>query len=424
MKKVNSVLKEVLEKINPPKHEIRVIENSLREFLEKFRKRIKTSRVNAEVFVGGSFAKSTVIKKDYYDVDVFVRFDKKYEDSEISNITKKLLKGIKNVSVIHGSRDYYRIKIGPSFFIEVVPVIKIKNPKEARNITDLSYSHVNYIKKKIKSKKILDEIRLAKALCYATNSYGAESYINGFSGYALELLVYRYNGFLNFLRAIVRIKDQEVVDIEKHHKSKQYVLMDINTSKLQSPIILIDPTFKHRNALAALSKDTFERFQKECRKFLKNPSAKAFEIKKLNLEKIKRDAKNKRYEFLLLETKTTKQEGDIAGSKLWKFHRHLISDIEKFFQIKNSGFEYNGKKSAKSFFVVKRKKEIIISGPRIKDKEHVKKFKKKYKKTFTKNKKLYVRQKITFTLKKFLSNWKNKHRKKIKDMSINRVVFL
>jgi tRNA CCA-adding enzyme len=421
MKSINSVLKEVLEKISPPEQEIRVIENSLQEFLQKLKKRIKTSRIDAGVFIGGSFAKETVIKKDYYDVDVFVRFDKKYGDADISGLTKKLLRGMKNVSTIHGSRDYFRVKIGPSFFIEVVPVIRVGNPKEAQNITDLSYSHVNYIKRKIKSKKILNEIRLAKAFCYATNTYGAESYINGFSGYSLELLVYRYGGFVRFLRAMTRIKDTEVIDIEKHHKSKQYVLMDLNAAKLHSPVVLIDPTYKHRNALAALSRDTFERFQKEGVKFLRNPTPRAFEIERLNLEKIKSEAKKKKYEFVLLEIKTSKQEGDVAGSKLWKFHRHLSSEIKRFFEIKNQGFEYNGKKSAKSFFVVKRKEEILINGPRISDKEHVKKFKKKYKKTFTKNKKLYVRQKLNFTLKRFLSNWKTKHKKKINEMKINRV---
>ncbi|MBD3252791.1 hypothetical protein GF386_03610, partial [Candidatus Pacearchaeota archaeon] len=54
-------------------------------------------------------------------------------------------------------------------------------------MTDLSYFHVNHILKKIKKNKNLsDEIRLAKKFAYSQNCYGAESYIHGFSGYALE----------------------------------------------------------------------------------------------------------------------------------------------------------------------------------------------------------------------------------------------
>jgi tRNA nucleotidyltransferase (CCA-adding enzyme) len=277
---------------------------------------------------------------------------------------------------------------------------------------------VKYIKRKIKSKKILDDIRLAKAFCYGNDCYGAESYVNGFSGYALELLVYHYGGFLKFLRAMTKIKEQKVIDIEKLHKGKQQILMDINAAKLDSPIVLIDPTYKQRNALAALSDSTFKKFQKACRNFLKNPMMKAFEIEKIDFEKVKKDARKRMYEFILLEARTKKQEGVIAGSKLLKFYRHLGNEIEKYFEIKSRGFEYSGKKSAKYFFTVKKKPELLIRGPLESQKEHVKKFKKKYKKTFIKNSKLYTKQKLKFTLKKFLEDWKKKHTRKIKDMAI------
>ncbi len=418
---VNSILKEVLKKVEPPEEELKVIKNSLREFLERFERKLKVFKINAEVFVGGSFAKNTVIKKDYYDVDVFVRFDKKYEDREISKLTAKILKEFANVFLIHGSRDYFRIKINPGFFIEVIPVIKIKNPKESRNITDLSYSHVRYIQRKIKSSKLSDEIKLAKVFCYANQCYGAESYINGFSGYALELLVYHYKSFLNFIRALSKIKDKIckiVIDIEKHYRNKQEVLMDMNSSKLQSPIILVDPTYKQRNALAALSEDTLKKFQKACIKFLKNPSVKAFEIKKTDLEKIKQNAKKKKFEFILLEAKTGKQEGDIAGSKLLKFYKHISDETGKFFEIKDTGFNYNGKKSARYFFVAKNKKEILSQGPNLKDRKNLARFRKKHRNTFAKNKKIYAKEKINFGIKKFIDDWKLKNRKKIKEMDI------
>ena len=415
---INSILKKVLERIEPSEKELKFIDNSLETFLEKLRKNVKKSGLSLDVFVGGSFAKGTMIKRNFYDIDIFVRFEKRYKNDELSRLTKKLLKGFKKVVVVHGSRDYFRIKISKWLIFEIVPVRKIKNFGEAENITDLSYSHVNYIRRKVKNRKILDEIRLAKAFCYANNCYGAESYINGFSGYALELLVYKYKSFLGFIKAMSKIKDKEVIDIEKHYKNKNQVLMDINASKLQSPIILIDPTFKQRNALAALSEETFKKFQKDCGKFLSNPNVRAFKIKEIEIEKIKKYAKGKKYEFVLLEARTSKQEGDVAGSKLLKFYKHMGSGIEKFFDIKDKGFSYNGKKSAIYFFVVKKKKELLIKGPLISQKEHVKKFKKKYKKVNIKGGKLYAKIKITHNLKKFLSNWKIKNKRRIKDMYI------
>jgi len=419
-KKINSVLKEVLKKVEPAKEDIKLIENSLKDFLERFQKKLKSLKIDAEVFVGGSFAKNTVIKKDNYDVDIFVRFDKKHDNREISNLLAKALKGFKNLTKIHGSRDYFRLKVGPTFFIELIPVKKIKTLKEAENITDLSYSHVKYINKKIRSSKILDEIRIAKAFCYANNCYGAESYIQGFSGYALELLIYYYKSFTRFSNAVTKMSDEKIViDIEKYYRNKQIALMDINSAKLDSPIILVDPTYKSRNALAALSNDTFDKFKLACKKFLKNPSIKSFELEKIDLNKVKTDAKKKKYEFILIEAKTDKQTGDIAGSKLLKFYRHLSSEIENFFHIKKKGFNYNGKKAARYFFVVKGKGEIVRAGPYLKDKKHVVKFKKKHKKTFHDKGRIHVKKKINFTLRDFVNTWKIKNRKKIREMNIS-----
>lgn len=416
MERTDLILKEVLKNIKPNEKELQSIKNSLKEFLEKLKKKIKVLRINAEIFVGGSFAKNTIIKKDKYDVDIFVRFDKKYK--EIPKLMNKIIKGIKNISVIHGSRDYFRIKVSPTIYFELIPVLKIKNPKESENITDLSYSHVKYINKKIKSKKLLEEIMLAKAFCYANHCYGAESYINGFSGYGLEVLVYYYGSFLKFIKAVYKMKDKTIIDIEKHYRNKQMILMNMNSSKLHSPIILIDPTYKKRNALAALSEETFEKFKKKCKKFLKNPSRNAFETQKTDLKKIEDDAKKRGYEFVLIEAKTDKEPGDVAGSKLLKFYKHLDYEIEKFFQVKNKGFNYNDEKSARYFFVVKNKREILSRGPSTKDIKNVKEFEKKHKNYFIKKERIYAKKDFKVNIKNFLEGWKKKNNNKIKEMYI------
>lgn len=415
VKKINSILMQVLEKVAPPRKDLELIENSLKDFLSKFKKKI-----NAEIFVGGSFAKKTVIKKNYYDLDVFVRFDKKCDDEEMFMKVKKALSGFSNVEIIHGSREYFRIKISPDFFIEIIPVLKVKNSKEARNITDLSYSHVNYINRKVKSKKVLDDIKIAKAFCHAQKCYGAESYIGGFSGYSLELLIYYYGSFIKFLKEMSKVKvDKLIIDIEKFYKPKKNVLIDINTSKLASPIILIDPTFKGRNVLAALREETFKDFQKAVRKFLKNPSIKFFETHKINYEKIQKDALKNKNEFVKVTAKTTKQKGDVAGTKLLKFYKHLLSEIKRFYNVKKSGFEYGGENGAMYYFVVKKKKFIIYSGPKKTDKKNIAKFKKEHRQVFEKGKKLYSKESVNLSLKEFIKKWEIKYKKKIKQMSIN-----
>jgi len=418
MVNTNLILKDVLELIRPEKFELDDIKSELKNFIEKFEKTRKKLKINAEIFVGGSFAKGTVIKKDNYDLDVFIRFTG-YKDAEISDITENIIKTfIGKFTRVHGSRDYFRVKIGKNAYLELIPVIKVKNPKDSSNITDLSYSHVKYVKKKI-SRKILDEIMLAKAFCYASKCYGAESYIRGFSGYSLELIVYHYKGFMKFARNIAKSKNGKIIiDIEKFYKNKNEILMNLNSSKLQSPIILIDPTFRQRNVTAALSDETFEKFREVCIKFLKNPGKKFFEQEKTDFKKLEEDARKKKYDYIILDASTNKQEGDIAGSKLLKFYNHINEETERFFEIKEKEFEYNGKKSARYFISAKAKKEVVISGPSETQKENAKKFREFHKNIYIKKGRLFAKENINFSLEKFIKDWKEKNPERISEMSI------
>jgi tRNA CCA-adding enzyme len=416
--KTEKILKEVLNEITPSKEELDSIEKIVDEFKILAKDKIKKNKIDAEIFVGGSFAKNTIIKKGKYDVDIFLRFNKRYSELEISKLTEKIISKLKKdwkVSVIHGSRDYFRIDVNPIFFIEVIPVIKVKNTKEARNITDLSYFHVNYTKKKLK-KNMIDDIRLAKAFCHANDCYGAESYVNGFSGYSLELLIYYYKTFLNFLKKIEKIKDKEIIDIEKQYKNRLEINMNMNSAKMNSPIILIDPTYKERNALAALSNETLEKFQECARNFLKNPSKEMFEKKKIDLKKIKENALKNKREFILIKIVTDKQEGDIAGSKLLKFYKHFSDEVKKYHDILEKGFEYDDKKSATFFLVTKKKNEIIIPGPEKRDIKNISAFKKIHKNIFLKDNKFYAKEKITKNIQEFSRIWKTKNAKKMREM--------
>ncbi len=417
--KTNLILKNVLMKVSPSKEDLDSIREFLEDFISGFRKKLKESGIDAEVFVGGSYAKKTLIKKGQYDIDIFIRFDGKYKGKNISKLTEDVISKMRlNVLKIHGSRDYFKINVSPVFFAEIIPVLKVKNPKQAENITDLSYFHVNYIRKRLKNEKMLDEIRLAKAFCHANNSYGAESYINGFSGYGIELLVHHYKSFMNFAKKITKINDREIIDIEKLYKNKLEIAMNMNSAKMKSPIILIDPTYRERNVLAALSDETFRKFREACKKFLKNPSEKDFEIREINLEKIKENAKKRKKEFILLKAETDKQEGDVAGSKLVKFYKHMISEIEKLYDISNNGFDYSGKNSAEFFFVAKKKGKIILTGPMKTDRENATLFKRKHKNIFIKKDRIYAEEKIKEDIKKFALSWKNKNSEKMREMHI------
>ncbi len=424
-KKIDEVLKEALIEAKPSKEEIGDIEHKLKDFLSQLNKKFKALKIDAEVFVGGSFAKKTLIKKDKYDVDIFVRFDKKYSKQDISALTYKALNKIKSDLVrVHGSRDYFKINIEPWIYFEIVPVIKVSNPKESDNITDLSFFHVRYINKKLK-KGLSDDVILAKSFCHANRVYGAESHIKGFSGYSLELLIQYYGGFLKFIREIAKSKeDKIIIDAEKHYSNKKQILMDMNSSKLESPIILVDPTYKQRNALATLSYWTFKKFQETCREFLENPDIKFFKLKETDFKEVEKNAKKKGYDFLLLRISTGMQKGAIAGSKLLKFYNHLESAISKYFEIKEKEFYYKNEQDADCFFIAKSRKKLLIKGPPTTKTEEVKRFKEKHKKTLVKSKAIYAEEELKFDLREFIRQWTEKNREIIKNMYITDIKIL
>ncbi len=186
------------------KEGLKILKKETKDIVSKIRDSIKKNRVKADIFVGGSFAKGTLVKNKKYEIDIFVRFDKKYEN--ISKLLEKIVRNVarelkKDVKKIHGSRDYFQLDYNDMILFEVIPVLKIKSPREAQNVTDLSYFHVNYVKRNL-SRKIAKEIALAKSFAKANNVYGAESYIQGLSGYAIECLIIYYKSFKNMAKAL------------------------------------------------------------------------------------------------------------------------------------------------------------------------------------------------------------------------------
>jgi tRNA CCA-adding enzyme len=410
MDEIKKVLQEQISKIMLTEEERTKINSETRKFVEELDKNLAKNKTEAEVFVGGSLAKGTLIKKDKYDIDIFVRFAKRYEDKKIADMLGNLLK---NAQRIHGSRDYFQVEKNGLIF-EIVPTAKINQPEEARNVTDLSYFHVKYIVGKIKeNKKLAEEIMLAKAFCYSNNCYGAESYINGFSGYALELLISYYESFVKFLKAI-KDKDKIILDPEKFYKNKNEIMTELNESKLQSPIIFVDPTFKERNALAALSVETFDKFKLAATRFLENPDKEFFE--KPDIEKeMKKEYKN----LIIIETLTARQKGDIAGSKLRRFNEYLKNKLKRDNEIQRSDFEYDEKSNTgKNYFVLKPKKELIIEGPPTDKKENLADFKKRHKNCFVKGEKAYAKEKAK-SIEESIEELKKD--KAVKEMDITKI---
>jgi tRNA nucleotidyltransferase (CCA-adding enzyme) len=375
---------EVLKGITLSDSEKKELENIASDLI----KTLKRLKLNA--FIGGSLAKGTLVKKERQDVDIFVQFE---NEKELEKLGKILDKAKLNANVVHGSRDYYHIET-QKCLLEIIPVLKIDSPENAKNVTDVSLTHVNYVRKKIsKNKKLADEIILAKAFCQANKVYGAESYIGGFSGYALEVLVCHFGSFIKLLKELGKKK---VIDPEKQFRNEKEVFRELNSSKLSSPIVLIDPTYKYRNVCAGLTTETYEQFLLVAKSFLKNPSKDFFVKKEFDKKEFEDFAKENGAKYLELMFETDRQEGDIAGTKMKKFYRFVLKHLEKRQQkVLKSEFVYSSGQTAKGYFVILENNELVFSGPNKSLKKAFSEFKKQHKKIYEKKGKIFAVEKIT-----------------------------
>ncbi len=388
---MQEILEKVLKKIKPTKEEELKINKKIEGLIKKINKNLK----DAKAILGGSGIKGTWLK-NAYDSDIFVKFNyKKYKNrsNELSDILEKILKKRRiKFTRLHGSRDYFQIK-EKNFTFEIVPILDIKKVEEAKNITDVSPLHADWVNKKVKGLK--DDVRLLKQFCKAINVYGAESYIKGFSGYVCEILTAYYKGFTNVIKNASKWKEKTIIDTEGYWKGKN-ILSELNKSKTRSPIIIIDPVQPDRNAAAAVSRENFIKFIERCREFLKNPSEEFFEIKKINKKTL--EEKSGKNHLIIIEAKTKEGKKDIVGCKLIKVIEFIKKELKKHeFNILDYGWEWNRK--VLFYFIIKNEKKpdtIKITGPPIKEKFHTKNFKKKHRNTFIEKGRIYAKVKRKF----------------------------
>lgn len=356
----------ILEEIRPREKE----KQEVKKIIESILSKIKIEDVKFEL--GGSYAKDTFLRGNH-DIDIFVKFPyTKYKNKDISKILNEKL-WIRHKKV-HGSRDYFQME-KKGYSLEFIPVLDIKNPEQAKNITDFSPLHTKWVKKHLKN---TDEARLIKKFCRAQGVYGAESYIKGFSGYVLEILTIYYKDFYNLIKNVSRWKLPVYIDIEKYYKNKEEAFKKINKSKRENELLIVDPTQKERNAAAAISKEKIHVLTNACKEYLRNPSDDFFVEKKLNITDLITESGEDN--LLLCKIKPLKGKKDVVGSKILRVYDYLSNKLNKYdFKIIKSGWYFN--RDSMLYYIIKDEnlsEKVVHYGPPLKHKKHVEEFKKKY----------------------------------------------
>lgn len=359
-------------------------------FISRLNNELKKKNIYAEAVLGGSAAKGTFLKGEF-DCDVFVKFSQEYRQGQknLSDLLEPVIKAVaKKYQRVHGSRDYFQMS-RDSIEYEIVPVLEIKHPDEALNVTDSSPLHVDWILKKIKKTPgLTDEILLTKIFLKAQGLYGAESYIRGFSGHVVDILIVHYGSFLDLMNNARNWKMNRVIDVEKHYRNASQVMKALNESKL-GPLIVIDPIEKERNAAASLSIEKFNLMKEVAKAFTESPNEDFFEKKETDMKKLEKDASQKNQELIKFQITPKKGKTDVIGAKLLKAYNHMIKKFKEHdFVIRESGWEWDKAKRCIMWFVFDKKPLELMKkqvGPPLKEKMHVEVFKLKYRNTFKEN---------------------------------------
>ncbi|MFQ5621534.1 MAG: hypothetical protein ACE5FT_06865, partial [Candidatus Nanoarchaeia archaeon] len=339
--------------------------------------------------IGGSFAKDTHLKGDH-DVDVFVKFSLRYKSKDISEMLADAFKTLK-MERVHGSRDYFQLKKGTLLY-EIVPVLDISQNKQAQNTTDFSPWHVDWVERN--GKNLKGDIRLAKKFCKAAKVYGAESFIRGFSGHVIDILVIHYGGFIPFLEAALTWKPKVIIDFADHYQGQVLRMMD--KSKTEGPLIVVDPVQHRRNASSSLGKEKFFAFKRAAQNFLAAPSLDDFEERPLDVKRVRM----KKGTVIILEIDSKKARRDVAGSKLLQLFDYVGRHIEEF-DLKEKGWEWTEGQVATMWWSCQKKQLPLMTikeGPPENALHHKDAFLDKYPKAFVKNHRFYARIRRDWTL--------------------------
>jgi tRNA nucleotidyltransferase (CCA-adding enzyme) len=392
---IQEVVSQAKKKVVPSKTEALSVNEVALEIIQIINE--KAEKYDAELLVGGSVAKGTWLP-GIHDIDCFLRFNyQKYSNKSdtISEVTEKIVKScFSSYKRLHGSRDYFQTTY-QGYEIDIVPVLKISDPKHMKNITDVSPLHFIWLSKKTANSKLETDVRLAKQFFRVNELYGGESFIRGFSGHVIEILTVHYGGFVKLLKQISKWKDVVIIDPEGRYTDEKQLMLLMNDSKLTSPLIVVDPIQSERNASAALSKEKFARLKKLSKQFLAKPSNSYFVGKKVTIEKLKsRKTKNK-----LMLLSVTPEENitiDVAGCKILKQFENVTRLLTNFdFKIIQNNWYWDKHTDALLWFYLDPKilpTNFRHEGPPIKVTEHAAAFKKRWSKYQVKQTKckLYV----------------------------------
>ena len=324
--------------------------------------------------------------------DEFIELSRRMEDLDVDALelnlscphTKKYgleigRKILKEREERYAEHPYVRGKYN-GFTVEIVPCYEIKDPSQRISAVDRTPFHTQYVKENL-PEKLKKDVRLLKQFLRGIGAYGAEAEIEGFSGYLCELLILKYKGFRNLLRASQKWKKYEtIIKIDDRQEIDEDLFEE-------EPLIVVDPVDPRRNVASALSEEKLDLFIRAAKEYLKKPSIKFFfprEEKPWSLEKIKKELAKLDLEFVGVKIVKPDIISDNLYPQIRKSLKSIVSICQEYdFDVKKYFFYVSDNNV---YFIIGVKKSrlpdtLVHVGPPDHEKKHVDVFIEKWSKS-------------------------------------------
>jgi len=260
---------EVLKIIKPTEEDKKGIEKVLEIIRERLNK--------LDFEVEGSFRKGTWLRQDT-DIDVFVFYPKDVGKEYLErNALNDIINRVKDLdyTLAYAEHPYVIVNIN-NVEVDIVPALRVESGDKAITAVDRTPFHTKYVTSHL-DERGKDEVRLLKRFMKGIGVYGAELKVQGFSGYATELLIIYYGNFRKVLEEASKWKHPIKIELTKPMKI------------FSEPLIIPDPVDPKRNVTAAVSLKNIATFSIAAKYYLKNPSIEFFFPSKKVEEKVKGD---------------------------------------------------------------------------------------------------------------------------------------
>ena len=214
------------------------------------------------VELGGSYAKGTWLAGET-DIDVFVKFGRDVPDERFRRVSREIgFDSMRDYEPGERYADHPYVEAAiDGTVVNVVPCYDVEHG-EWRSAADRSPHHTRLMRERLTENQ-RNDVRLLKRFLKVRGIYGAQIAVQGFSGYAAEVIILHFGGFEVAVREMANITRGSIIG-----KSAR---------KFDTPVAIMDPIDENRNLAAAISNRNMGLFVLGCRELAYNPEASPFD---------------------------------------------------------------------------------------------------------------------------------------------------